>query len=155
MLSVCPHVVRILFQKLHRELKRCEPRVASLQAANQVCASQQMDELDNLQTKLDHLRLRLQSLIRLTWLYMLKLGAVLGYDTSEIYSAVDLNLTSSMTSSQEVGRVSITNIRLSHIDNCLVRSLSSHFLPSACLRKFCASLYTRLWTWEQKDVNVM
>lgn len=89
-------------QKLHKELKRCEPRVASLQAANQVCITQQTNELETSQTKLDYLRLRLQSLIRLTWLYMLKLGSVLGYDVQNLYAGVDWSAMSPMTLSQEV-----------------------------------------------------
>lgn len=86
---------------MHKELKRCEPRVASLQAANQVCASQQIEKLETSQDKLNHLRLRLQSLIRVTWLYMLKLGGVLGYDMTDMYAST-LSTATPMTMSQEV-----------------------------------------------------
>lgn len=95
-------ICKIFFlQKLHKELKRCEPRVASLQAANQVCASQLIEKLETSQDKLNHLRLRLQSLIRVTWLYMLKLGGVLGYDMTDMYAST-LSLATPMTTSQEV-----------------------------------------------------
>lgn len=74
------------FRELRAELERCEPRVLSLQeAGNQLllhdCA---LDGSSVICTKLTELRLKLQSLIRLTGVYILKLGAVLGRDPNEI-----------------------------------------------------------------------
>ena len=92
-----------MYQKLRRELQEYEFRVASLQEANRVCAYQQLDEFEQVDVRLSKLWLRLESLIRLTRLYMLKLGPRLGYDTSELYAALDLHSTASMTTPQQVG----------------------------------------------------
>ena len=76
--------------------------MVSLQEANRVCAYQQLDDFELADARLRKLWLRLESLIRLTRLYMLKLGPRLGYDTSELHAALDLRSTASMTSSPQV-----------------------------------------------------
>lgn len=78
------------FLELRAELERCEPRVLSLQeAANQLLKEEGAPEGSSLICKrLTELRLKLQSLIRLTGVYTLKLGAVLGRDPSQIGLAI-------------------------------------------------------------------
>ncbi|KAF5292002.1 hypothetical protein FQA39_LY14119 [Lamprigera yunnana] len=74
------------FYMLKSELEHCEPRVLSLQEnANQLLKDQQAPEGSvTICARLNELRLKLHSLIRLTRIYVLKLGAVLGRDTNDL-----------------------------------------------------------------------
>ncbi|XP_023315049.1 nesprin-1-like [Trichogramma pretiosum] len=68
------------FKELQSDLERCEPRVLSLQES----ANHLLEESSETRVKLQVLKLRLQSLRRLTTMYVLKLGSALGLDPSEI-----------------------------------------------------------------------
>lgn len=79
------------FIELRAELERCEPRVLSLQeAANQLLREDTEAPQGStlICRRLMELRLKLQSLIRLTGVYTLKLGAVLGRNPNEIGLAI-------------------------------------------------------------------
>ncbi|XP_025834539.1 nesprin-1-like [Agrilus planipennis] len=73
-------------RELKSELERCEPRVLSLQeAANGVFNEEEAPEECNvIMARLTDLKLKLQSLIRVTGIYILRLGATLGLDPNEI-----------------------------------------------------------------------
>ena len=74
---VCLFIFIFIFHReLQSDLERCEPRVLSLQEA----ASYLLDENTETRERLQILKLRLQSLKRLTSMYVLKLGSALGID---------------------------------------------------------------------------
>ena len=64
------------FRELQNDLERCEPRVLSLQEATNYLLDEHIETRD----KLQELKLRLQSLRRLSSMYVLKMGAALGLD---------------------------------------------------------------------------
>ena len=70
----------VIYRELRSDLERCEPRVLSLQEA----ANHLLEEHVETRSRLQELRLRLQSLRRLTGIYALKLGAALGLDPKDV-----------------------------------------------------------------------
>jgi phage baseplate assembly protein W len=69
-----------LRREMQEDLERCEPRVLSLQET----ANHLLEEHVDIRERLQELRLRLQSLKRLTSMYVLKIGATLGLDPRDV-----------------------------------------------------------------------
>lgn len=83
----------IRFKELKCEIERCEPRVLSLQENSaQLLKSTNNDQVANETfVKLTDLSVKLQSLRRLTALYVIKLGTVLGYDEAFINAPLSMS----------------------------------------------------------------
>lgn len=93
------------FRELRSDLERCEPRVLSLQES----ANHLLEEHGKARERLSELRLRLQSLRRLTGIYALKLGAALGLDPREVGLAATSSSLASL--SQDVSFIPSTITR--------------------------------------------
>lgn len=89
------------FKELRSDLVRCEPRVVSLQETTSQLTkyldSHKSQHFDEIYAKLTDLRLRFHSIRRLVEMYIIKIGAALGYDPS-----MDDNSAISMDSRQEI-----------------------------------------------------
>lgn len=103
------------FNELRADLIRCEPRVLSLQeAANQLLRDNDVpDSSHRTVTKLTELRLKLQSLKRLTSIYVIKLASVLGRDPNDL--GVSLAAPSS-----SIGPLHSYNYDVSLINRCII-----------------------------------
>uniref|UniRef100_A0A182LS31 KASH domain-containing protein n=1 Tax=Anopheles culicifacies TaxID=139723 RepID=A0A182LS31_9DIPT len=95
-----------MFRELRADLMRCEPRVVSLQETTSQLTkyvdANKSEKFDEVYAKLTDLRLRFHSIRRLVEMYIIKIGASLGYDSST--SLADVPSSSSTTSLSTVDR---------------------------------------------------
>uniref|UniRef100_A0A182NEB0 KASH domain-containing protein n=1 Tax=Anopheles dirus TaxID=7168 RepID=A0A182NEB0_9DIPT len=95
-----------MFRELRADLMRCEPRVVSLQETTSQLTkymdADKSEKFDEVYAKLTDLRLRFHSIRRLVELYIIKIGAALGYDSST--SLADVPSSSSTTSLSTIDR---------------------------------------------------
>uniref|UniRef100_A0A182JPP9 KASH domain-containing protein n=1 Tax=Anopheles christyi TaxID=43041 RepID=A0A182JPP9_9DIPT len=95
-----------MFRELRADLMRCEPRVVSLQETTSQLTkyvdANKSEKFDEVYAKLTDLRLRFHSIRRLVEMYIIKIGAALGYDSST--SLADVPSSSSTTSLSTVDR---------------------------------------------------
>lgn len=130
------------------ELERTEPRVVSLhEAAKAVFKTGEIPERFTLKySQLSELRLKLQSLIKLTGIYILKLGSVLGKDPNEISSPLPSPFgTSLQTMNYDVSLIK----RCTILQSRYIYIQSINYLPvclviesiGKVLHYFCRSLY--------------
>lgn len=82
-------------------MERCEPRVISLEES----ANQLLDANNETRRRLQKIKVRLQSLRRITGVYALKLGSALGLDPREIGLAATSSMLASL--SQDVSKKSL------------------------------------------------
>lgn len=104
------------FRELRAELERCEPRVLSLQeAANQLLRQEEAPEGSNrIVSRLTELRLKLKSLIKLTGVYILQIGSVLGRDPSELTMSLPTPASSVGTSFNSL------SYDVSYVNRCVI-----------------------------------
>ncbi|KAK6640340.1 hypothetical protein RUM44_012027 [Polyplax serrata] len=93
------------YKVLSRELERCEPRVQSLQDA----AVQVLDNGASTRQRLNALRLRLIGLRRLIKVYLLRLGAVLGSESTEALEQALMSFPPEMLAGAEGSEVPSTS----------------------------------------------
>uniref|UniRef100_A0A182SA97 KASH domain-containing protein n=1 Tax=Anopheles maculatus TaxID=74869 RepID=A0A182SA97_9DIPT len=95
-----------MFRELRADLMRCEPRVVSLQETTSQLTkyvdANKSEKFDEVYAKLTDLRLRFHSIRRLVEMYIIKIGASLGYDSST--SLADVPSSVSTTSLASVDR---------------------------------------------------